>query len=76
MLFRAPTVELGDVSLTVMAHFGHWFVYVPAFFAPTVLLVLGICAFGWMERRRERSRAAQDMRADRPDHLETHRQDV
>jgi hypothetical protein len=38
----------------VLAHFGHWYVSLPVFLGPAVLLFAWVYAGAWKEKRRKR----------------------
>ena len=38
----------------VLAHFGHWYISLPVFLGPAVLLFAWVYAGGWVEKRRKR----------------------
>ena len=38
----------------VLAHVGHWYVSLPIFMGPVLLLVAWVYVGGWLDKRRER----------------------
>jgi ABC-type transporter Mla MlaB component len=39
----------------ILAHFGHWYISLPTFMAPVLLIVIGLKVSAWRERRRLRA---------------------
>jgi hypothetical protein len=39
----------------ILAHFGHWYISLPTFMAPVLLIVIGLKVSAWRERRRVRA---------------------
>jgi hypothetical protein len=38
----------------ILAHFGHWYISLPTFMGPVVIIVIALKVSGWRERRRAR----------------------
>jgi len=51
--------------MTVFAHLGHWYVGVPVYFGPVLLLILWFKVGEWRDRRRRPDQPARGSRRSR-----------
>ena len=42
--------------MIVLAHFGHWYVSLPVFMGPVLILFAWVYVGGWLERRKGKQR--------------------